>query len=233
MQSKTSSVKLKHPWMTIGLHKSSKTKNKMYKMTLQGVCSYDTYKAYRNKFNSLVRTAKVTYFINYINNHRLDTRALWGLINNFVSGQFQRKINARIGIQINNIDKLNEYFANLGSDTTKHLPFSKNFRKHLRNPAQNSVFLSPVTEEEIIKIGLAMPMKYSSGHDNISAKLIKLTINTISKPLCLIFNKSFLLGQVPVSLKIAKICPIYKSGDKSDRSNYRPISVLKGFSKIL
>ena len=40
-------------------------------------------------------------------------------------------------------------------------------------------------------------------------------------------------GIFPDDLKITKVTPIYKTEDKSDLSNYRPISVLSCFSKIL
>ena len=43
----------------------------------------------------------------------------------------------------------------------------------------------------------------------------------------------FVLGIFPALLKIAKIVPIHKSGDKSDVSNYQPISLLSPISKIL
>ena len=49
----------------------------------------------------------------------------------------------------------------------------------------------------------------------------------------MIFNKSISDGMVPDDLKIAKIIPVYKSDDKKIVSNYRPISVLPAFSKIL
>ena len=46
-------------------------------------------------------------------------------------------------------------------------------------------------------------------------------------------NRSLEKGIFPESLKIAKVTPIFKCGDKTDLNNYRPISVLPGFSKIL
>jgi len=47
-----------------------------------------------------------------------------------------------------------------------------------------------------------------------------------------LINKSFEYGIVPDQLKIARVCPMFKSGDQTDFTNYRPISVLPAFSKI-
>ena len=64
-------------------------------------------------------------------------------------------------------------------------------------------------------------------------KIVKYFIYSIADPLCFIFNNSFTKGIFPISLKIAKIVPIFKSGDKADIKNYRPILLLSVFSKIL
>ena len=58
-------------------------------------------------------------------------------------------------------------------------------------------------------------------------------IPVISKPLTHICNHSFKTGVFPSRMKIAKIKPIFKSGAKTDIGNYRPISLLPQFSKIL
>ena len=50
--------------------------------------------------------------------------------------------------------------------------------------------------------------------------------------LCKLINNSFSTGLVPDELKIAKVCPIYKNGDRAQFSNYRPISILPSFSKL-
>ena len=44
---------------------------------------------------------------------------------------------------------------------------------------------------------------------------------------------SFEKGIVPSQLKIAKVIPIHKSGDKGCMDNYRPISLLSTFSKLI
>ena len=73
----------------------------------------------------------------------------------------------------------------------------------------------------------------AAGHDTIPMWAVKNSIDLISKPLCEILNLSIENGIIPDQLKIARIVPIFKSGDNSLFSNYRPISVLPVFSKIL
>jgi hypothetical protein len=63
--------------------------------------------------------------------------------------------------------------------------------------------------------------------------LVKTSFNAISSPLLHIFNKSLEQGIVPEKFKVAKVVPVYKSGDPFDMNNYRPISLLCTFSKIL
>ena len=69
---------------------------------------------------------------------------------------------------------------------------------------------------------------------NICIQLREMEINLVCFNACLakIINLSFTTGLVPNMLKIAKVCPIYKYGDKTDINNYRPISVLPSFLKL-
>ena len=67
----------------------------------------------------------------------------------------------------------------------------------------------------------------------ISLSIIKRSICSVSSPLTHIVNLSITHGIVPDELKIARVIPIFKSGDKALFSNYRPISVLPCFSKFL
>ena len=55
----------------------------------------------------------------------------------------------------------------------------------------------------------------------------------IALPLSHIFNLTFATGKIPNKLKVALVTPVYTSSDKDVYSNYRPISVLPCFSKIL
>ena len=95
------------------------------------------------------------------------------------------------------------------------------------------MFLNLATQEEIVDIACKFPAGKSAGYDNIPMSIIKRSIGSISSPLTHIINLSIIHGIVPDELKIARVVPIFKSGDKALFSNYRPISVLPCFSKFL
>src|SRR5579863_8843669 len=72
----------------------------------------------------------------------------------------------------------------------------------------------------------------SPGPDGIPSTVIKSAAPYICHILSFIVNLSFSTGIFSENLKEAKVIPIYKDGDKSNFTNYRPISVLNTFSKI-
>jgi potassium voltage-gated channel Eag-related subfamily H protein 8 len=74
---------------------------------------------------------------------------------------------------------------------------------------------------------------FSAGYDEIPDRLVKQCIKLIKNPLSYIYNASSDSGIFPDRLKIAKVKPLYKKGDIHDIQNYRPISHLSLFSKIL
>ena len=72
----------------------------------------------------------------------------------------------------------------------------------------------------------------SFGVDNISSCFLKLALPYIENSLAFLFNTSIETSQFPDSWKVARINPIFKEGDKTEKSNYRPISVLPIISKL-
>jgi hypothetical protein len=91
----------------------------------------------------------------------------------------------------------------------------------------------PVTEDEIISTIKNLEDKKTADRTGLSTNLLKKVHLSLITPLKHIFTLSLTTGHVPSDLKIAKITPIFKSGDCLDLNNYRPISLLSIFSKIL
>ena len=73
----------------------------------------------------------------------------------------------------------------------------------------------------------------SSGWDQILPRVVKSTYQNFIVPITHVMNLSIINGVVPNEFKVAKVVPIYKSGDRRLINNYRPVSVLPCFSKIL
>ena len=70
-------------------------------------------------------------------------------------------------------------------------------------------------------------------NDNINNILLKQIKHSIVKPLTIIINKSFSEGKFPHAIKLADVCPLFKSKDRKEPNNYRPISLLLTLSKLL
>ena len=88
-----------------------------------------------------------------------------------------------------------------------------------------------VTATEIRNIILATKNS-SPGWDDIPASVAKKCIDCYIFPLTHIINNSIMEGVFPSELKLARVVPLFKSGDSAQITNYRPISVLSFFSKI-
>ena len=86
------------------------------------------------------------------------------------------------------------------------------------------MYLIPTDCREISNIIKLLKVS-SQGWDDISSKVVKST--------SVLFNLSLQQGVFPSQLKIAKVIPLFKDGDKSLVNNYRPVSLLPLFSKIL
>ena len=66
----------------------------------------------------------------------------------------------------------------------------------------------------------------------IPIECIKLASDYISEALALVFNSSFTQGIMPDILKMSKVTPVDKGGERFDPTNYRPISTLPSISLI-
>ena len=130
-------------------------------------------------------------------------------------------------------DSFNDYFASIGQITGKNVPKTKtNYTNYLNTPVLNSIYLENVEPNQVADIINKLKPKNSSGHDNISTKIVKASIVNIINPLTHIINLSLNSGIFPDELKIANVIPVYKSSEADKLQNYRPISLLPAISKV-
>jgi uncharacterized protein (DUF697 family) len=89
------------------------------------------------------------------------------------------------------------------------------------------------TSSQGAKIVKNLKGKYSSGFDDVMDSIVKKSVQFIKTPLANIFNASFTAGIFPEILKITIVKPLHKKGNTGKFQNYRPISLLSFFSKIV
>ena len=119
------------------------------------------------------------------------------------------------------------YFSNTGPNLGGGIsPSTANFRDFLSQTAQTPLEFQPLAADERKAIEHSFNSYKASGVDNIPMRIIKLSIDIIVEPLTEIINLSLVSRCFPDTLKIAKVLPIFKTGDPEKLENYRPISIL-------
>lgn len=230
------------PWMTSGIVRCCNKKEKLFKAFKKNhtEASEIKYKKYRNKLNKIIKCTQNDYYKLQFQSCTANIKKTWQVIKNILNKSKgpalvdSFKSNGNIISDKREVaNKFNEYFANIGPSLAKKIP--KNTISHssfLNGNYKTSFSVFPTTPEEIICTVNNMKSKKSAGYDNISIETIKLAVPIIAEPLSLLINHSFTHGKVPDSIKIARVCPVYKNGDNCEFTNYRPISILPSFSKI-
>jgi hypothetical protein len=107
-----------------------------------------------------------------------------------------------------------------------------NLRQEIKHHS-NSIFIFPVTEEEVVSLAKNLKNKLTAGYDDIPKSLVEQCIQLIKGPLTHTYNVSLRSGIFPDEWKAAKVKPWYKKGDRYDIQNYRPISIISVFAKLL
>ena len=223
-----------------GLLTSMRTKSKPFHKKLQtpSMANINRCKKYTNMYNKIKKSMKKNYYHKLIDDNKHNIKETWNILKSVLTkkndkSSFPQQFNIN---NINISDKstiansFKDFFSNIGKITSNNIAKANTkFSDYLNNPIPNSIFLEPVEASQINEIVNKMKPKCSTGHDDISMKLIKHSLNNISTPLTHILNKSLMTGVVPKDLKIAKVIPIFKNGDNSIMQNYRPISLLPAF----
>lgn len=128
---------------------------------------------------------------------------------------------------------LNRYLADIGPRLSDQIcSHLEDHMTYLGTRQIDEFILAPTYEQEVLTI-IKELKDCSPGDDDVPMHVMKQVAPSISPILVHLFNSSFRFGIFPDDFKLAKVVPIFKSGDRKLASNYRPISVLSAFSKIL
>ena len=186
-----------------------------------------------------MRKAERRHYDDLIRRNKSNLRATWGILKDLINKTRSFTVSDKIMIdneEVSDSDKIadgfNKYFVNVGPNLSKSVPtVDRSFESFLNDRNPNTMFLAPVTSQEVISVISNLHNK-GPGWDNVIAKIIKISPDIVTETLVHIINLSFSQGIFPKELKKAKVFPIFKAGDSKQMNNYRPISVLTVFSKI-
>jgi len=197
-------------------------------------------------YNKLIRVAKQNYLSDELQKNSSEPKKVWNILNKMAGksareGGVQEVLvnNELISDKMEISENFNKFYANIATDIASKInppdvppPTSK----PMTNIPENKTFdmaTRPLQQGELIKAIDDLAHKLSWDHNDLSMCFLKKIIPTIEKPLLYIFGKSLAQGIVPFKLKIAKVSPFFKGGDVYNVTNYRPISLLCNFAKIL
>ena len=204
------------PWFTSGLQNSCRRKYTLYKQCCHNPTAANKaiYTKFRNKYNYLIKLYRKKYYHNKLSSISSSLKQTWSLIKSIISSKH----------------------SSYGPPLATKIPHSTvDHKSYLSGSFSDSFFASPTSPDEIINIVSSLKSSNSEGVDGINVNVIKASIDLLASPLSQMCNVSFSTGMVPDKLKISKVpvLPIFKSEDSTNFTNYRPISILPCFSKIL
>ena len=233
------------PWITSGLLTSRRKKIELEKLLFANPSPASTvsFKIFRNTYNKVLRAAKKMYFENQLLLNQSNVKQTWNLIR-LAMNKKSEKSSSISSLTVNNCtvtdsaemaNLFNEFFTSISSTIVNEInpsdsPPDESFSNDIPLFSFSS---SPLSVKEIIEATLQLQPKKTLDFTGLSVWFVQKIIKEISIPLHHIFARSLSLGAVPQQLKMAKVIPVFKSGQKSSMDNYRPISLLSCFSKII
>ncbi|CAB3246280.1 unnamed protein product [Arctia plantaginis] len=236
-------------WINGDIIQAINNRNKLWKAFKTNASNLELMRDYEKARVETIRKvqkAKSEYYLKCFEERMTKPRKLWKLINDLSKNKIKDNNGPdKLVIDTNTVtdeleisEQLNTYFSTIGSALANQIPNKYKTNRYdtgniaVISDATELNHLKPTTTDEIIKIIDKLDPNTGSGIDGISTKAIKCIKNLILEELTFCINESFEISTFPSSLKIAKVIPIYKSGNRFDPCNYRPISVLPVISKI-
>ena len=221
------------PWLTPEIMQMMCHRNQLKRVNKQEVNKVN------NKIKNMIRDSKRACFTKIAGNSK-NVAQIWKAVNTLLRGSAPTSPNIPEHFTA---DTFNEYFLSVASTLTSK--FSNDQTQTPYTSEKLSEFCSsmnsgkPTFEIPLIAVYelgryiSRLENKKSSGPDEISNKLLKLSLPYTVESLTYIFNLCIQKNTFPVAFKRAKVIPLPKSKITSDITNYRPISLLSVLSKLL
>lgn len=240
----TQRVKLKGscPWMTLDLWKLIRIKDKILKKKRNNPNDNHTAALLAHvskKLQEKKAKAKREYYERLLNGN--NNKSAWKLIKNVIGNQ--RNVGNPTAIRnqgqlITDPQQVsvsfNDHFCAVGPNLSSTIMSSRNINRFgTLGSLQSTIFLKPATRNEIILLIKQLDSRKATGPDGIPVSFIKNHHGFFASLLMDTFNEIIVTGQFPDCLKIARVTPVFKSGDPKDMNNYRPISTLSIIDKVL
>lgn len=244
---------IRRPWMTKGLLKCVRKRDALHSETKKqenkdNYYLQQKYKTYRNYCNNIIQNLKNAHDKGLLDSSKGDIKKTWAAVKTVCDFK-NKKTNSFALLKANpdpvvSLNMVNGFFADVGTQLAEQsLTKLKKTETELADLVltidstdpflSQSFFMTPTVESEIITIIASLKNDSAPGWDGIPNRVFKLAQHCLARPISHLCNLSMSSGIVPAQLKTANICPIYKAGEASTPSNYRPISLLTSLSKIL
>lgn len=246
--SKTVSTKKSNndqPWFKSSLKPIRKLLRKFSDLKRDFPTNEDFRKEYyriRIDYRNQVQATKNSYYATLFQSNLQDSSKLWKIANQVMHNKPSQPSSSPIFLktqagfiqdQFSVANQLNSHFTSITNHNNNDSINSTNsHQNHIPNITEYLDKFTPTTEEEVETVIQSLPNNSSPGYDRIPAKFLKDNRNFFTPFLTSVANHIFETGHFPDSLKYAIVTAIFKSGDKQDPANYRPISVVSVFSKF-
>ena len=224
------------PWLTSKLIKCISKKHKLLRLLRFGIITYPVFKTYSNSLKLVLKLSERNYYKTKFVSNKGNSKGTWKCIDNILG---RNKSNYPTSFKIDNIEvtddieianSFNKYFTEIPYAVQNSLPDTQSNYLNLVDRNENTFFFQPTCSNEVLSI--IKKLKNGDNIRDIPVKLLKVAGNQISIIIADLFNLCIEQSIFPETLKLARIRPVFKSGDKSDISNYRPISILPVLDKI-